>query len=156
MIITQDNINTLPSEYLMQFFDGTHHHFLTTQQEVSEFQSKFMPVIVDGVIIEGATEEQIFESDPKRQPDYYKIRAEAGQKLVNDITNKLLLELKSGVRSLADTMLIESKLESVISSLNFGQLITAKVKVSQVGGIDTALLNEIKSSIDELNVIHYA
>jgi len=156
MIITQTNTDTLPENYLLQFFDGTHHHFLTTQQEVSEFQSKFMPVIVDGVIIEGATEEQIFESDPRRQPGYYKIRAEAGQKLVNDITNILLFDYKSGVRSLRDTMAIEAKLDGVIASLNFGQLITAEYKISQVTGIDTELLNQIKASIHDLTTIHYA
>lgn len=111
---------------------------------------------IDAMFGDGKAAEWIANSDPRNQPDYYKVRAEAGQKLVNDITNKLLLELKSGVRSLADTMAIEVKLDGVISSLNFGQLITAKVKVSQVTGIDTALLNEIKASIDQLNLTHYA
>lgn len=104
---------------------------------------------------EGATAEEIHASDPKNHPDYYLVRADAGQKLVNEITNKLLFDYKTGVRSLQDTMTIESKLDNVIASLNFGQLITAKFKISQVTGIDSTLMSEIISSINSLVTAHY-
>ena len=155
-MITQNNTDTLPENYLQQVFDGSNYHFLETKSEVDLFASFVAPKIENGVISEDATPDQIFKSDPRNHADYYLVRAEAGQKLVNDITNILLFEYKSGVRSLSDTMAIEAKLDGVIASLNFGQLITAEYKISQVTGIDTELHNQIKASIHDLTTIHYA
>lgn len=107
-------------------------------------------------IRDGYEEEKPEGYDARTEANYYKVRAEAGQALVNEITNGLLVELKTGKRSLQDTMVIEAALDGVISSLNFGQLLTAKFKVMQVSGIDANLLSTIRYSINQLCVVHYA
>ena len=55
-MITQNNIDTLPENYLHQVFDGSKYHFLETEQEVQELASKVHPIFIDGVITEGATD----------------------------------------------------------------------------------------------------
>lgn len=106
---------------------------------------------------EGATPEEIYNADTRNSPDYYIVREQAGKELVRLVSDMLLKDIKSGVRTFDDTMIIEEKLEKTMASLNSGQLLTAKYKINLAqGSIPTDLYSFILTSIDNLCNIHYA
>lgn len=106
---------------------------------------------------EGATPEEIYNADTRNSPDYYIVREQAGKELVRLVSDMLLKDIKSGVRTFDDTMVIEEKLEKTMASLNSGQLLTAKYKINLAqGSIPTDLYSIIFTSIDNICNIHYA
>ena len=106
---------------------------------------------------EGATPKEIYDADPRNAPDYYIVREGAGKELVRLVSDMLLKDIKTGVRSFADTMAIEEKLDKTMASLNTGQLLTGKYKMSLTQGIiPSDLFVFIFSSIDKLCKTHYA
>lgn len=106
---------------------------------------------------EGATAEEIYNADTRNSPDYYMVREQAGKELVRLVSDMLLKDIKSGVRTFDDTMIIEEKLDKTMASLNSGQLLTAKYKINLTqGSIPTDLYSFIFTSIDNLCNIHYA
>jgi hypothetical protein len=159
-MITINNINGspefIPEKYKQQHFDGDFFYFFETEEEVSLFQSFVKPKIVNGVIIESATAEDVNALDPRNAPEYYLVRTEAGSELVRKVSDNFLKEIKSGVRTFQEVMGLEEKLEKTMASLNTGQLLTARYKISLVKDlIPTDLFVYIFSEISNLCDIHY-
>lgn len=160
-MIKVNNIDGSPESVVadckMTYCDGDYFYFFETDEEVSQFKSFLKPKIVDGVITESATQQDIINADPRNASEYYLIREEAGKALVRLVSDMLLKDIKTGVRSFADTMAIEEKLDKTMASLNTGQLLTGKYKMSLTqGAIPNDLFVFIFSSIDNLCKIHYA
>jgi len=159
-MITINNINGspefIPEKYKQQHFDGDFFYFFETEEEVLLFQSFVKPKIVNGVIIESATAEDVNALDPRNAPEYYLVRTEAGSELVRKVSDNFLKEIKSGVRTFQEVMGLEEKLEKTMASLNTGQLLTARYKISLVKDlIPTDLFVYIFSEISNLCDIHY-
>jgi hypothetical protein len=147
---------TIPKTYELQLFDGEFFHFFETDEEVALFQSFVKPKIVNGVIIESATAEDINALDPRNAPEYYLVRTEAGSELVRKVSDNFLKEIKSGIRTFQEVMTLEEKLEKTMNSLSLGQLLTARYKISLVKDlIPTNLFVYIFSEISNLCDIHY-
>jgi hypothetical protein len=147
---------TIPKTYELQLFDGEFFHFFETDEEVALFQSFVKPKIVNGVIIESATAEDINALDPRNAPEYYLVRTEAGSELVRKVSDNFLKEIKSGIRNFQEVMTLEEKLEKTMNSLSLGQLLTARYKISLVKDlIPTDLFVYIFSEISNLCDIHY-
>jgi hypothetical protein len=113
-------------------------------------------VFIDERFGEGKAAAFLATKDPKKQSDYYLVRENAGKALVNKISNDLLRKLENKELTFTQIIDIETKLEKTINCVRAGQFKTSKYWISQVVGVDFTLLNEIKTSIDELIQIHYA
>lgn len=147
----------IPETYKQQLFDGEFFHFFETDEEVALFQSFVKPKIVNGVIIESATDEDINALDPRNAPEYYLVRTEAGSELVRRVSDNFLKEIKSDVRTFQEVMGLEENLEKTMASLNAGQLLTAKYKISLVkNSIPEDLFTYIFLEISNLCNTHYA
>ena len=159
-MITINNIEGspefIPETYKQQHFDGDYFYFFETDEEVALFKSCVKPKIINNVITETATPQDILDADPKNSAQYYLIREEAGKELVRLVSDMLLKDINSGVRTFVDTMIIEEKLEKTMASLNMGQLLTGKYKMSLTQGtIPNDLFSFIFTSIDNLCKVHY-
>lgn len=112
---------------------------------------------IDEMFGEGSYDNYFKLNDPRNQPDYYLVRAEAGKKFVNDVTFMLLTNLKTGAATLEQTMAIEETLEKVINKLNDGNFVTAKYKLTLVkDNVSDTLYTLVMTGIDNLISIHYA
>lgn len=153
----EGSAESIPEFYILIFSDDNYFYFLETDDEVTKYNSLIKPIVVDGMLTEGAKAEDILALDPRNGAEYYKVREEAGKALVRLVSDMLLKDIKSGVRSFADTMAIEEKLDKTMDSLNTGQLLTAKYKMSLTQNlIPSNLFLFIFTEISNLCKIHYA
>lgn len=82
-MIQVNNINgnpeTVPNIYKQQHFDGNYFYFLETDEEVTLFQSLKIPIVVNGVFTEGATQEDLIQEQIDSEYILYLKRQKDGQ-----------------------------------------------------------------------------
>ena len=153
MIYTIYNPTTYDVLYAM---DCDSQPFSSTDVVMTEafVKPKFNPTT--NTFYEGATPQEIYDADYRNNADYYNVREAAGKALVNEVANDLLVKYKSGEMTLMQVMDIEQALDTTMSALGRGQIISALYHIGNVSAIETELKASIMRKINELKVIHYA
>lgn len=157
MIITQTNTDTLPENYLLQFFDGTHHHFITTQEEVEDFQSKVAPVIVDGVISEGAKESDMAAVTIENEYQLYVQRKKDGEEYHLRICAELrVMKLANGITQDQYDAIYKATAPTRNEIIS-GQWLSGLKEFEKLNGVlSPTLYNRIHTDITNYITLNYA
>ena len=153
MRFTIFNPDTYDALYVQEF-DTAPANSTTSIMTESFVKPKYNPTT--DTFYEGATPQEIYDADYRNNADYYNVREAAGKALVNEVANDLLVKYKSGEMTLMQVMDIEQALDTTMSALGRGQIISALYHIGNVSAIETELKASIMRKINELKVIHYA
>jgi hypothetical protein len=156
-MIIQDNLDTLPENYLQQVFDGSKYYFLENEKEVEEFISKVQPVIIDGVITEGATDSDLNKVIIEAQYQKYVQRKIDGEEYHLRICAELRVMKLGGGITQAQYDAIYASTAPTRNEVVAGQWLSGLKEFEKLNGVlSVGLYNRIHTDITNYIQIHYA